>query len=346
MRWLSDDTRFARPVRWLVALLDKDVLPVRAFGLEAGRETRGHRFLSPGVIELKRASDYPAALEKAHVIVDPHERERRLIERVTKLATEARGQVVRDDELVEINSYLLEWPNAFAGRFDPKFLALPREVIVTALREHQRFFAIENTNGDLLPAFVAARNGDDRGLDVVRRGSEDVLTARLEDARFYWETDRKHAPAERVESLGSVVWMEGLGSLKDKAERLETLVGWLAERLSSDAAAAARRAALLCKTDLLSEMIGSGKEYASLEGVIGGYYARAAGEPEAVAQAIAEHYRPRGPLDALPTSAPARCWHSRTSSITWRARSSRTRRRAAAPILTVCVARRTASCAS
>ncbi len=302
MRWLADDTRFARPVRWLLALLGEHVVDVTAFGLAAARLTHGHRFLARGSVAVADASRYVPALEEIKVLVDRERRARVLREQVDRLAGEAGGRVVDDPELFEINSDLVEWPTAFMGRFDQRYLDLPREVIVTALREHQRFFAVENTDGGLLPAFIAARNGDDRGLDVVRRGNEDVLVARLEDARFYWNTDLKHAPADRVESLTSVVWMEGLGSLREKAARLESLAGWLADRLAPVAGDAARRAALLCKTDLLSEMIGSGKEYASLEGVMGGHYARRAGELEDVATAIAEHYRPRGAADALPAS--------------------------------------------
>lgn len=301
MRWaVGSDVRFARPVRWLVALLRDEVLPVQAFGLTAGRTTRGHRFLSPQPIALRHTGEYLEALEQACVLVDPAARSARLMEQVQSLAAEAGGRVVADDELLEINNYLLEWPTAFAGKFEDRFLDLPRDVTVTALREHQRFFAVERPDGRLLPAFVAARNGDERGLSQVRRGNQDVLTARLEDARFYWETDRKLSPADRMEALAGVVWMEGLGTLRDKATRLESLAGWLASRLAPSAADTARRAALLCKTDLLTEMIGSGKEYASLEGIIGGYYARAAGEPAAVADAIAEHYRPRGAGDRVP----------------------------------------------
>jgi glycyl-tRNA synthetase beta chain len=301
MRWLDDDTRFARPVRWLTALLDDQVLKVSAFGLTADRATFGHRFLAPAAVPLKHAKDYAGALEKAKVIADHRTRATKLTEQVHALAAKAGGTVVLDEELVEINNFLTEWPTAFAGAFDPKYLDLPREVIVTALREHQRFFAVEDAKG-LRPAFIAARNGDARGLDLVRKGNQDVLVARLEDARFYWVTDLKKRPAELVDALAGVVWMEGLGNLRDKAARLEALSAWLAERLAPKAAEAARRAALLCKTDLLSEMIGSGKEYASLEGVMGGHYARRAGESEPVAAAIAEHYRPRGPNDALPAT--------------------------------------------
>jgi hypothetical protein len=223
---------------------------------------------------------------------------------------------------------------------------LPREVIVTALREHQRFFAVEDAGGRLLPAFLLVRNGDTRGLDVVRKGGEDVLAARLADARFYWETDLRHPPAEQVEALARVVWMEGLGTLRDKADRLEALSGWIAARLAPESEEAARRAALLCKTDLLSEMIGSGKEYASLEGVIGAYYARRGGEPEAVAAAIGEHYRPRGASDQLPTTEAGPCSRSPTSSITSPVRSWPARCRAGAKIPTASGEQATAWCAS
>jgi glycyl-tRNA synthetase beta chain len=275
---------------------------VKAFGLKAGRQTAGHRFLHTRPVQLRSAAEYAAALERACVVADHRVRAQRLEKQLERAAREAGGRVVADPELVEINNFLVEWPTVFAGAFDRRFLELPREVIVTALREHQRFFAVEDSKGQLRPAFLAARNGDVRGLAKVRKGNQDVLVARLEDARFYWETDLAHPPASRIEALGGVVWMEGLGTLRDKAARLEGLAAWLAERLAPEAVETARRAALLCKTDLLSEMIGSGKEYASLEGVIGGYYARHAGEPEAVAAAIAEHYRPRGAGDALPAS--------------------------------------------
>ncbi|MEO5618055.1 MAG: glycine--tRNA ligase subunit beta [Candidatus Eisenbacteria bacterium] len=307
MRWLADDTRFARPVRWLVALLDADVVAVRAFGLSAGRTSYGHRFLSPGPVEIARASDYAATLAARGVRADHLERERDIRAQLGALGASAGGRLVADDELVEINNFLVERPTAFLGSFDRRYLDLPREVIVMALREHQRFFAVEDTGGSLLPHFMALRNGDDRNLAVIRTGNEGVLVARLEDAKFYWDTDLKHPPASRVNALASVVWMEGMGTLREKASRLETLVGSLAAAFgvggadpAPESVADAKRAALLCKTDLLSEMIGSGKEYAALEGIMGGHYARRAGEPDRVAAAIAEHYLPRGRADALP----------------------------------------------
>jgi glycyl-tRNA synthetase beta chain len=302
MRWDGGDYRFGRPVRWLVALLGEAIVPVRAFGLEAVRASFGHRFLHPEPVEIPSPRRYVAALAAAHVLTDHRARRLAVGEQIAKAAAAQGGRVVADEELVDINNFLGEWPTAVPGAFAAHYLDLPREVIVTALREHQRFHAVEKADGTLLPGFIAVRNGAERGLDLVRKGNEGVLVARLEDAKFYWDTDLKHAPADLVEKLSGVVWMEGLGSLREKASRLESLAAWLADRLAPAAKADAARAALLCKTDLLGEMIGSGKEYASLEGVMGGHYARRAGERAAVADAIAEHYRPRGAGDALPAT--------------------------------------------
>jgi glycyl-tRNA synthetase beta chain len=246
--------------------------------------------------------EYPDALERAFVMADPARRRAAIAGQANAEAAALGGRLVADEELIEINNQMVEWPTVFAGHFDPHYLDLPREVIVTALREHQRFFAVESADGTLLPAFLAVRNGDRKNLEQVRKGNQDVLIARLEDAKFYWETDLKKTPEQQVAALSGVVWMEGLGSLREKAGRLVGLADWLAERLAPRVASDVKRAALLCKTDLLSEMIGSGKEYASLEGVMGGHYARRAGENAAVADAIAQHYRPRGPADALPGS--------------------------------------------
>jgi len=258
MRWDAGDYRFGRPVRWLVALFGGDVVPVKAFGVTAERTTFGHRFLHPGTVSIAEPSGYLDALRAAKVIVDPAERRRAVAEQIAAAAGAAGGRVVADDELTDIVNYLIEWPTAITGTFHERYLDLPREVIVTALREHQRFFAVEKSDGTLMPHFITVRNGDSAGLDLVRKGNEDVLVARLDDARFYWDTDLKQRPAELVEKLSGVVWMEGLGSLREKAARLEGLTAWLAERVDAKARDAAVRAALLCKTDLLGEMIGSG----------------------------------------------------------------------------------------
>jgi glycyl-tRNA synthetase beta chain len=312
MRWLEGanggasggaDARFARPVRWVVALLGDEVLELELFGLRAGRASRGHRFLHPGEVTIASPTGYVEALATARVVVDPRLREQVFLEQAEALAKSAGGRLVEDRELVEINNDLIERPQALLGRFDASYLDLPREVIVTALREHQRYFAVEDTSGALLPAFVAARNGDDRNLEGIARGNAAVLRARLDDARFYWDTDLKKAPGERVDELTGIVWLEGMGSVRDKAERVRRLARFVAESWDASQVATVERAAMLAKTDLLSEMIGSGKEYASLEGVMGAYYAARHGEPEAVCAAIREHVRPRGAGDALPESA-------------------------------------------
>jgi glycyl-tRNA synthetase beta chain len=216
MRWLSgDDTRCARPIRWVVALLGDDVLELTLAGLTAGRASRGHRFLHPGTVSIAQPTGYIEALAGAGVVADPRLRREVLLEQAESLARGLGGRLVHDPELVDINNDLVERPTALVGRFDPHYLDLPREVIVTALREHQRYFAVEDDAGALLPAFVAVRNGDDRNLAGIAHGNAAVLRARLEDARFYWDTDLRRPPAQRVDDLDGIVWLEGLGSVRD-----------------------------------------------------------------------------------------------------------------------------------
>ena len=306
MRWIDAgepgaEVRFARPLRWLVALLGGEVVDVRLAGLTAGRVSRGHRFLHPGEVAIARPTDYVGAMGKAGVIADPRLRQEGIVEQATALAAGAGGRLVADEELVDINNYLVETPTALLGRFDASYLDLPREVIVMALREHQRYFAVEDERGALLPVFVGVRNGDDKNLEGVIAGNRAVLKARLDDARFYWDTDLAKPPEARVPELAGIVWLEGMGSILDKTKRVQALAGRVAAKFGADPATVAR-AALLARTDLLSEMIGSGKEYASLEGVMGAYYAARHGEPAAVVAAIREHVLPRGAGDPLPAS--------------------------------------------
>ncbi|MGH7725541.1 MAG: glycine--tRNA ligase subunit beta, partial [Candidatus Eiseniibacteriota bacterium] len=303
MRWLDSDFRFARPIRWIVALLGDETLDFELAGLRAGRASRGHRFLHPGPVSIPHPTGYVEALAAAGVVADPRLRREVILEQASALAKEAGGRLVDDPELIEINNFLVERPQALLGRFETKYLDLPREVIVTALREHQRYFAVEKEDGALVPAFVALRNGDDRNLATIAHGNAAVLRARLDDARFYWDTDLRKAPADRVEELRGIVWLEGLGTVRDKVERVRRLGAWIAGQWDPDLMPVVDRAALLAKTDLLSEMIGSGKEYASLEGVMGSHYAERHGEPKAVVSAIRDHVKPRGAGDALPASA-------------------------------------------
>ncbi len=313
MRWLDGplaEVRFARPLRWIVALLGERVLDVTVAGLAAGRVSRGHRFLCPGEVAIARPSVYVEAMAAASVVADPAVRRADIVAQAAKLAAQAGGTLVADEELVDINQDLVETPTALLGAFDPSYLDLPREVIVMALREHQRYFAVEDAGGRLLPAFVGVRNGDATNLAGVVAGNAAVLKARLDDARFYWDTDLVKSPTDRVPDLAGIVWLAGMGSMLDKADRLELLTAMIAGRKhwggGPAAVTAAGIAARLCKTDLLSEMIGSGKEYASLEGVIGAYYAERHGASPDVVAAIRDHVRPRGAGDRLPeTSAGA-----------------------------------------
>lgn len=311
MKWDGDLVRFARPIRWLVALLGEEVLPLQVGAVKAGRLTRGHRLFTTGPVEVRNADSILATLENAGVIADPMERAARIRSGVESAAAKAGGRVVSDPGLLEEVTYLVEFPGAVLGSFDPEFLEIPREIVTTAMRSHQRYFAVEDAAGKLLPHFITVANGRWDDPSQVIAGNERVLRARLADARFYWDTDlRKGMEAHRQE-LKTVVWLEGAGTLFDRTERIENLVGWLGVELRSadgrpvadeGAVTAARRAAGLAKADLATEMIKDGKEFTSLQGIVGSEYARASGEPAEVVRAIREHYQPRGPSDPLPGS--------------------------------------------
>ncbi len=301
MHW-NGTGRFARPVRWIVALLDRDVLPMEAFGIAAGRRSRGHRTIDPTEFDIGAPQEYVETLRSHGVLVDPAERRARIEEALAAAAAPLGGKAVEDDELVDEVSNLVEWPEAVVGSFDAKYLQLPRPVIVTAMRAHQRYFAIEAPDGSLLANFIMIRSGRGEGADQVRRGTQAVLRARLEDARFYWENDLKGGFEAKGELLRGMVWHERLGTIHDRTRRLEFLVDDLARLLAPASRATASRAARLCKIDLATEMVRSGKEFATLQGIVGAEYAAASGEPEGVIQAIREHYRPQGPADPLPDS--------------------------------------------
>jgi len=301
MHWNSTG-RFSRPVRWIVALLGNDVLPVQAFGIEAGRRTRGHRTIAPVWFDIASPERYAAELLTHGVVVDRGERRARVSELVREAAASCGGTAVPDPELVDEVTNLVEWPEAVLGRFEERFLALPRPVVVTAMRAHQRYFAVEAESARLLPHYVAIRNGRGEGAQSIRRGTEMVLRARLEDARFYWENDRKVGLEGKVRELSGIVWHEKLGSIHDRTLRLERLAGELARAIAPKSVGVVTRAAHLCKADLATEMIRSGKEFAALEGIVGAEYAAAQGEAAEVVSAIRDHIRPQGPDDPLPES--------------------------------------------
>ncbi len=299
MRWGDVETSFARPVQWLVALLGGEVLPVVFGDVTSGRATRGHRFLAPGAIELKAPADYETALETAHVVADIAKRRAQLVEKVKAAAAKAGAQVLEDEALVDQVTNLVELPSPVVGTFEERHLDLPPEVLVQEMKSHQRYFSLVDGAGKLLPKFIAVSNTPVRDEQLSLRGYQRVLRARLADGRFFFDEDRKTPLIDRVEMLGRVVWQGQLGSYLEKVERFRTLALWLAERSGrAGESATIERAATLAKADLGTGMVG---EFPELQGVMGREYARASGEPDAVALAIAEHYLPRGAEDALPT---------------------------------------------
>lgn len=301
MRWGSGQTRFVRPIRWMVALLDGIELPARASeSVTGGRATRGHRFMAPGSFPVRDAGEYLATLADNRVMLSLEERARVIREGVTRLASGEGGEAVLDESLVIENAGLTEWPVPMMGRFAPGYLEIPPEVLATSMKYHQKYFPVKDGAGGLMPCFVAVANLETPDPAVLVRGYERVLKARLEDAAFYWREDRRIPLPERLPALDKVVFQARLGSVGEKARRIAALAEALAVRLDPTLSASAHRAGLLAKCDLVTGMVG---EFPELQGVMGGYYARHAGESAEVALAIQEHYRPQGAGDALPLSA-------------------------------------------
>lgn len=299
MRWGDVESSFARPVQWLVALLGGDVIPVVFGDVKSGRTTHGHRFLSPGAIELKAPADYEATLAKANVVADIAKRRAQLVEKLAAAAKAAGGKLLEDEGLVDQVTNLVELPSPVVGTFEERHLDLPPEVLVQEMKSHQRYFSLVDGAGKLLPKFIAVSNTPVRDEQLSLRGYQRVLRARLADGRFFYDEDRKTPLMDRVEKLGRVVWQGQLGTYLEKVERFRTLGVWLAVQTNrAGESATIERAATLAKADLVTGMVG---EFPELQGVMGREYARASGEPEAVAQAIFEHYLPRGAEDALPT---------------------------------------------
>lgn len=303
MRWGSGEAEFVRPVHWVVMLHGEHVIDATIMGLRAGNVTRGHRFLGEPAIVIRRPADYLSALEhKGRVIADFRRRRDLVRAGATAAAAEAGGEIVDGESLYDEVTALVEWPVPLTGTFDPAFLELPREVVVSTLTGHQRYFPISGANGQLLPKFVAISNIDSPRPELVRDGNERVIRPRLADAAFFWDNDRRVGLAARAEALRDVVYQHGLGSLFDRSARLASLAGWISTALGVDADDA-RRAAVLCKCDLLTGMVG---EFPDLQGTMGRYYSLAGGEPEAVAAAIGEQYLPRFAGDVLPATSAGR----------------------------------------
>jgi glycyl-tRNA synthetase beta chain len=308
MKWETEGRRFARPVRWLVLVADGKVMEdakggrLAWAGLTAGGTTRGHRFLGSQAIPVTSFKQYTEDLRRNHVIVDHEERKRLVREGVEKAAASVGGRVVEDEDLLERVTFTVEYPLALAGSFSPKFLEMPRDVIVTALKEHQEFFSVGDGVGSLLPHFVAVANMDQDRASKIRLGNERVLEARLADAHFYWEQDLKDGLDVMAARLANVVWQEALGTLAEKAVRLADLALAISRATGLAEPAKLERACLVAKADLTSLMVRE-KEFASLQGAMGREYARASGEDGEVAEAVFEHYLPRFAGDVLPETA-------------------------------------------
>ena len=305
MRWGDLDFRFIRPIRWLVALYGTDVVPFTLANVTSGNTSRGHRTLAPQDFVIASPADYEAACEKAYIIVDPERRRAMICEQIVAVAQECGGTAEITPDLLEEVLYLVEYPTALSGAFEEKYLALPAETVITPMRDHQRYFPVKAADGSLLPVFITVRNGGKEHLDVVAHGNERVLRARLADAQFFFDEDRKKSLAEHREKLRTVVFQQGLGSMYEKTERLMELVTAIVEDLAPDAAAYeamepdARRAAELSKADLVTGMV---TEFTELQGIMGREYALLDGEKPEVARAIDEQYMPRFAGDELPQS--------------------------------------------
>lgn len=299
MHWGNLDDKFVRPVRWLVALLDDQVIPVEFATVQSGNVSRGHRFLGESEFVIANPADYVATLEKNFVMVDQNKRREVIKEQLFAIAAEKNADIVWDNDLLEEILYLVEWPRALCGGFEDSYLALPDAAIITPMKDHQRYFPLMSKDGKLLPMFLTVRNGNDKSIEVVQVGNERVLRARLDDAKFFFNEDRKKALIDREEGLTKIVFQEGLGNLADKTKRLLELGRVFGEacELDEDAAVELERATLLAKTDLTTGMV---TEFTELQGVMGKEYALLDGESPEVAEAIFEQYLPRFAGDVLP----------------------------------------------
>jgi glycyl-tRNA synthetase beta chain len=304
-RWGNGDFLFARPIRWICSVFSRSVIPFEIAGLYSSRETRGLRALKQGPLDVVEAGDYLEVLRQAGVMAAPDERRQAIWNKVQQAAAEKNMAVIPDPELLDDVNNLIESPDVIVGSFDPQYLDLPEQVIVTAMREHQKYFAVRDPEGNLVPYFIGVINGTPKDKAVVIRSNEAVLKARLEDARFFVGEDMKLPLEAWGEKLSGITWLEGMGTMADKSVRLAALVKKLGPflGLTKEKARDAEEAALLCKADLATNIIRE-KEFNSLQGVMGGIYAAKQGKPEA-GEAIQFHYYPRFSGDKLPPQGPA-----------------------------------------
>ncbi|GAB6100267.1 glycine--tRNA ligase subunit beta [Halanaerocella petrolearia] len=299
MRWANQEMRFIRPIKWLLALYGTEEIDFSVAEVETDNWSLGHRFLSDGKIEISQPADYFSALEEEYVIVDHSQRQEMIIEQIKEIEEEEEINVVIDDDLLTEVNFLVEYPTALCGSFEQEFLELPSEVLITSMREHQRYFPVENDAGELENLFITVRNGTAEHIDTVRQGNEKVLQARLSDGKFFYEEDQAASLEAKVEELKDIIFQEDLGTIYDKVERIIDLSDNFAQELemSDTEVKQATRAAKLAKADLVTEIV---NEFSKLQGVMGREYALLDGEDKEVATAIFEHYLPRYADDILP----------------------------------------------
>ena len=298
MRWDSHDFEFVRPIHWLVSLYGSDVIPVKILDITAGRKTAGHRFLGDSVV-LANSSDYEDALKDQFVIVDANKRRKMIIDQMNKLVKKNNWQIKPDESLLEEVTNLVEYPTVFAGSFAKKYLQMPKEVLITSMKDNQRYFEVYDQNGELINHFIAVRNGNKDYLENVVSGNEKVLVARLDDAQFFYDEDRKYPLSHFVQKLDNVSFHDKIGSMSEKMKRVNIIGDFLAKRwhLDKQVVSDFDRASQIYKFDLVTQMVG---EFAELQGVMGKHYAKLAGEKDDVAAAIAEHYMPTTSEGNLP----------------------------------------------
>ena len=301
MHWANYDFEYIRPIHWIVALLDDEVIPFNVLDVTTGQTSRGHRFLGDDVT-FQHANEYETKLKEQFVVVQPNERKQMIVDQANALAAEKNWQLALDEELLEEVTNLVEYPTAFVGSFDEKYLSVPDEVLVTSMKEHQRYFEVRNDQGLLMPHFIAVRNGDNVHLENVIKGNEKVLIARLEDAEFFYNEDKKLTIEACVEKLKNVTFHEKIGSIYEKMQRVALIVQIIGRKvgLSEDELEDLKRASEIYKFDLVTNMVG---EFPELQGIMGEKYALLQGEKPAVATAIREHYLPTSSEGELPETA-------------------------------------------
>lgn len=300
MRWSDRSLRFIRPIRWIVALYGPVIIPMEVEGVEASNESFGHRFLG-GNLTIQNPSEYVEKMENAYVLVNTRERKQRIIEGINELEKKNKWSIEIDAGLLNEVAYLVEYPTVFSGKFSNEFLSIPEEVLITSMKEHQRYFPVRSTEGDLLPYFIGVRNGDENHIENVAKGNEKVLRARLSDARFFYEEDQKQPIEENVKKLSRMVFQEKIGTLAEKVERVTRLTDKITDILNftDETKRNAIRAAEISKFDLVSHMV---NEFSELQGIMGEKYAVLAGENRVAAQAVREHYLPKNAHDILPST--------------------------------------------